>query len=153
MNMNKVGVGNDQFQFFLSEDYKRSVELGLTTHNIASYLIDSLREKILDYFQESIDSLEKEGVRLFSFTTVVNMFFLLSINSFVNLKKLQVTTPHDKFESLRQFARGEQTDLPGLKISVAKAIELLLLSTSRKHNKLTRTLTEALLLLLRDTSG
>ena len=45
-------------------------------------LIYSLQysKKILDFFQESIDSLEKEAVRLFSFTTVVSMSFLISIN-------------------------------------------------------------------------
>ncbi|MDW0316262.1 MAG: hypothetical protein QN716_12895, partial [Nitrososphaeraceae archaeon] len=110
-------------------------------------------KKILDFFQESIDSLEKEAVRLFSFTTVVSMSFLLSINSSDGLKKLQDTNTHDEFESLRQSARGEQTDLPELKVSVAKAIEQLLLIMSRKENKLTRTLTEARLLLLRDFSS
>jgi hypothetical protein len=110
-------------------------------------------KKILDFFQESIDSLEKEAIRLFSFTTVVSMSFLLSINSSDGLKKLQDTNTHDEFESLRQSARGEQTDLLELKVSVAKAIEQLLLIMSRKDNKLTRTLTEARLLLLRDISS
>ena len=80
-------------------------------------------KKILDFFQESIDSLEKEAVRFFSFSIVVSMSFLLSINSSDGLKKLQDTNTHDEFESLRQSARGEQTDLPELKVSVAKAIE------------------------------
>jgi len=113
-------------------------------------LIYSLQysKKILDYFQESIDSLEKEAVRLFSFTTVVSMSFLISINR----KKLQDTNSSDEFESLRQSARGEHTDLLRLKKSVTKAIELLLLSISLKDYKLTRALTEARLLLLRDTN-
>jgi septal ring factor EnvC (AmiA/AmiB activator) len=34
-------------------------------------------KKILDFFRESIDSLEKDAVRLFSFTTVDSMSFLL----------------------------------------------------------------------------
>jgi hypothetical protein len=42
MMMNRVGVGNDQLQSFLSDDYKRSVDLGLTPQNIASYLRDLL---------------------------------------------------------------------------------------------------------------
>jgi regulator of replication initiation timing len=113
-------------------------------------LIYSLQysKKILDYFQESIDSLEKEAVRLFSFTTVVSMSFLISINR----KKLQDTNSGDEFESLRQSARGELTDLLRLKKSVIKAIELLLLSISQKDYKLTRALTEARLMLLRDTN-
>jgi hypothetical protein len=37
-----VGVGNDQLQSFLSDVYKRSVDLGLTPQNIASYLRDLL---------------------------------------------------------------------------------------------------------------
>ena len=40
--MNKLGIGNDQFQSFLSDIYKRSVELGLTPQSIASYLRDLL---------------------------------------------------------------------------------------------------------------
>ena len=113
-------------------------------------LIYSLQysKKILDYFQESIDSLEKEAVRLFSFTTVVSMSFLISINR----KKLQDTNSDDEFESLRQSARGELTDLLRLKKSVTKALELLLLSISLKDYKLTRALTEARLMLLRDTN-
>ena len=113
-------------------------------------LIYSLQysKKILDFFQESIDLLEKEAVRLFSFTTVVSMSFLISINR----KKLQDMNSSDEFESLRQSARGEKTDLLRLKKSVTRAIELLLLSISRKDYKLTRALTEARLLLLRDTN-
>ena len=42
MMMNRVGVGNDQLQSFLSDVYKRSVDLGLTPQNIASYLRDLL---------------------------------------------------------------------------------------------------------------
>jgi hypothetical protein len=80
------------------------------------------------------------------------MSFLISISRSDGLKKLQDTNSSDEFVSLRQSARGEQTDLLRLKKSVAKAIELLLLSTSRKDYKLTRTLTEARLLLLRDTN-
>ena len=38
------------------------------------------------------------------------MAFLLSINSSDGLKQLQDTNTHDEFESLRQSARGEQTD-------------------------------------------
>jgi hypothetical protein len=113
-------------------------------------LIYSLQysKKILDFFQESIDLLEKEAVRLFTFTTVVSMSFLISINR----KKLQDMNSSDEFESLRQSARGEKTDLLRLKKSVTRAIELLLLSISRKDYKLTRALTEARLLLLRDTN-
>ena len=76
------------------------------------------------------------------------MSFLISINR----KKLQDTNSGDEFESLRQSARGELTDLLRLKISVTKAIELLLLSISLKDYKLTRALTEARLMLLRDTN-
>jgi hypothetical protein len=113
-------------------------------------LIYSLQysKKILDFFQESIDLLEKEAVRLFTFTTVVSMSFLISLNR----KKLQDMNSSDEFESLRQSARGEKTDLLRLKKSVTRAIELLLLSISRKDYKLTRALTEARLLLLRDTN-
>ena len=81
------------------------------------------------------------------------MSFLLSINSSDGLKKLQDTNAHDESESLRQSARVEQTCLPELKISVAKAIELLLLSMRRNDNKVTRTLTEEHLLFLRDISS
>jgi hypothetical protein len=49
------------------------------------------------------------------------MSFLLSINRSDGLKKLQDTNAHDESESLRQSARVEQTCLPELKISVAKA--------------------------------
>jgi hypothetical protein len=127
--------------------------LDLQSENYKLLFSLNYSKKILDFFQESIDSLEKEAVRFFSFTTVVSMSFLLSINSSDGLKKLQDTNTHDEFESLRQSARGEQTDLPELKVSVAKAIEQLLLIMSRKDNKLTRTLTEARLLLLRDISS
>jgi hypothetical protein len=41
MMLNRVGVGNDQLQSFLSDVYKRSVDLGLTPQN-ASYLRDLL---------------------------------------------------------------------------------------------------------------
>jgi hypothetical protein len=81
------------------------------------------------------------------------MSFLLSINRSDGLKKLQDTNAHDEYESLRQSARVEQTCLPELKISVAKAIELLLLSMRRNDNKVTRTLTEERLLFLRDLSS
>ena len=40
MMLNRVGVGNDQLQSFLSDVYKRSVDLGLTPQNIAFYLRD-----------------------------------------------------------------------------------------------------------------
>ncbi|MFZ0697167.1 MAG: hypothetical protein WAM88_08525, partial [Nitrososphaeraceae archaeon] len=66
-------------------------------------------------------------------------------------KKLQDTNSGDEFESLRQSARCELTDLLRLKKSVARAIELLLLSMSSKDT-LTRALTEARLLLLSDPS-
>ena len=116
-------------------------------------LIYSLQysKKILDFFQESIDLLEKEAVRLFSFTTVVSMSFLISINRGGGERNYKIWTLSDEFESLRQSARGEKTDLLRLKKSVTRAIELLLLSISRKDYKLTRALTEARLLLLRDT--
>ena len=42
MMMNRMGVGNDQLKSFLSDVYKRSVDLGLTPQNIASYLRDLL---------------------------------------------------------------------------------------------------------------
>ena len=42
MMMNRMGVGNDQLKSFLSDVYKRSVDLGLTPQNIASYLGDLL---------------------------------------------------------------------------------------------------------------
>ena len=80
------------------------------------------------------------------------MSFLLSISRFDDLKKLQATIPRDEFESLRQSASGERIDLPGLKISVSKAVELLLLSMSSTDNKLTRTFTDVRLLLLRDSN-
>jgi hypothetical protein len=123
-------------------------------HSNNHKLIYSLQysKKILDFFQESIDSLEKEAVRLFSFTIVVSMSFLFSINRSDGLKKLHDPNPRDEFETLRQSARGEKTDLLRLKKSVAKAIELLLLSISREGYRLTRALTEARLLLLRDTN-
>lgn len=130
----------------------QSEQLELQSNNHKTLYSLHYSRKILDYFQESIDSLEKEAVRLFSFTTVVSMSFFLSINHSGGLKKLQDTNPSDEFESLRQSARGEQIDLPGLKKSVAKAIELLLLGMSHKDNKVTRTLSEARLLLLRDTN-
>jgi hypothetical protein len=65
------------------------------------------------------------------------MPFLLSINRSDGLKKLQDTNAHDESESLRQSARGEQTYLPVLKKSVAKTIEMLLLSMRRNDNKVT----------------
>jgi hypothetical protein len=142
---------SDQLKKQVSSLQTQLLDLQSKNHKLLYSLQYS--KKILDFFQESIDSLEKEAIRLFSFTTVVSMSFLLSINSSDGLKKLQDTNTHDEFESLRQSARGEQTDLPELKVSVAKAIEQLLLIMSRKDNKLTRTLTEARLLLLRDISS
>ena len=142
---------SDQLKKQVSSLQTQLLDLQSKNHKLLYSLQYS--KKILDFFQESIDSLEKEAVRLFSFTTVVSMSFLLSINSSDGLKKLQDSNTHDEFESLRQSARGEQTDLPELKVSVAKAIEQLLLIMSRKDNKLTKTLTEARLLLLRDISS
>jgi hypothetical protein len=142
---------SDQLKKQVSSLQTQLLDLQSKNHKLLYSLQYS--KKILDFFQESIDSLEKEAIRLFSFTTVVSMSFLLSINSSDGLKKLQDTNTHDEFESLRQSARGEQTDLPELKVSVAKAIEQLLLIMSRKDNKLTRTLTEARLLPLRDISS
>jgi hypothetical protein len=142
---------SDQLKKQVSSLQTQLLDLQSKNHKLLYSLQYS--KKILDFFQESIDSLEKEAIRLFSFTTVVSMSFLLSINSSDGLKKLQDTNTHDEFESLRQSARGEQTDLLELKVSVAKAIEQLLLIMSRKDNKLTRTLTEARLLLLRDISS
>jgi hypothetical protein len=142
---------SDQLKKQVSSLQTQLLDLQSKNHKLLYSLQYS--KKILDFFQESIDSLEKEAVRLFSFTSVVSMSFLLSINSSDGLKKLQDTNTHDEFESLRQSARGEQTDLLELKVSVAKAIEHLLLIMSRKDNKLTRTLTEARLLLLRDFSS
>jgi hypothetical protein len=103
-------------------------------------------------FQESIDSLEKEAIRLFSFITVVSMSFLLSAQQSEGLTKLQDTYLHDEFEPLRQPARGQQTDLPELKETVAKAIALLLVGMGLTDNKVTRALIEARLLLLCDIS-
>jgi hypothetical protein len=80
------------------------------------------------------------------------MSFLFSINRSDGLKKLHDPNPPDEFESLIQSSKGEETDLLRLKKSVAKAIELLLLSMSREDYRLTRALTEARLLLLRDTN-
>jgi hypothetical protein len=141
---------SDQLKKQVSSLQTQLLDLQSKNHKLLYSLQYS--KKILDFFQESIDSLEKEAVRLFSFTTVVSMSFLLSINSSDGLKKLQDTNTHDEFESLRHSARGEQTDLLELKVSVAKAKQLLLIM-SRKDNKLTRTLTEARLLLLRDFSS
>ena len=81
------------------------------------------------------------------------MSFLLSISYFDGLKKLQETNPLDEFEPLRQSARGEQTDLPRLKIAVSKSIDLLLSGMSQTDNEVTRTLAEARLLLMSDSSG
>jgi hypothetical protein len=142
---------SDQLKKQVSSLQTQLLDLQSKNHKLLYSLQYS--KKILDFFQESIDSLEKEAIRLFSFTTVVSMSFLLSINSSDGLKKLQDTNTHDEFESLRQSARGEQTNLPELKVSVAKAIEQLLLFMSRKDNELTRTLTDARLLLLRDISS
>jgi hypothetical protein len=145
-----LGEQTDKLKKEVSSLQDEQIDLQSQNHKLIYSLQYS--KKILDFFQESIDSLEKEAVRLFSFTTVVSMSFLISISRSDGLKKLQDTNSSDEFVSLRQSARGEQTDLLRLKKSVAKAIELLLLSTSRKDYKLTRTLTEARLLLLRDTN-
>lgn len=127
-------------------------QLDLQSNNHKLQYLLQYSKKILDYFQESIDSLEKEAVRLFSFTAVVSMSFLFSINCSDGLKKLQETNIHDEFEPLRQSSIGEQTDLPGLKVTVAKAIDLLLVGMGQTDNEVTRMLTEARLLLLRDIS-
>ena len=42
MMMNRLGVGNNQLQSFLSDVYKRIVDLGLTPQNITSYIRDLL---------------------------------------------------------------------------------------------------------------
>ena len=73
MMLNRVGVGNDQLQSFLSDVYKRSVDLGLTPHNIASYLRDLLEfsntlvfsqiPAYLEQKKQEKDQLRKEGTR------------------------------------------------------------------------------------------
>ena len=141
-----LGEQADKLKKEVSSLQTEQIDLQSKNHKLIYSLQYS--KKILDFFQESIDLLEKEAVRLFSFTTVVSMSFLISINR----KKLQDMNSSDEFESLRQSARGEKTDLLRLKKSVTRAIELLLLSISRKDYKLTRALTEARLLLLRDTN-
>ena len=125
-----LGEQADKLKKEVSSLQTEQIDLQSKNHKLIYSLQYS--KKILDFFQESIDSLEKEAVRLFSFTTVVSMSFLISINRSDGLKKLQDPNPRDEFESLRQSARGEKTDLLSLKKSVAKAIELLLLSMSRK---------------------
>jgi predicted nucleic acid-binding Zn-ribbon protein len=145
-----LGEQADKLKKEVSSLQVEQIDLQSKNHKLIYSLQYS--KKILDFFQKSIDLLEKEAVRLFSFTTVVSMSFLISINRSDGLKKLQDPNPRDEFESLRHPARGEKTDLLRLKKSVAKAIELLLLSISRKDYKLTRALTEARLLLLRDTN-
>ena len=145
-----LGEQADKLKKEVSSLQTEQIDLQSNNHKLIYSLQYS--KKILDFFQESIDSLEKEAVRLFSFTTVVSMSFLISINRSDGLKKLQDPNSRDEFESLRQSARGEKTDLLRLKKSVTKAIELLLLSMSRKDYTLTRALTEARLMLLRDTS-
>ena len=74
MMMNRMGVGNDQLQSFLSDVYKRSVDLGLTPQNIASYLRDLLEfsntlvfSQIPAYLEQKKlekDQLEKEVQKL-----------------------------------------------------------------------------------------
>ena len=73
-----LGEQADKLKKEVSSLQTEQIDLQSNNHK----LIYSLRysKKILDYFQESIDSLEKEAVRLFSFTTVVSMSFLISIN-------------------------------------------------------------------------
>lgn len=70
MMMNRVGVGNDHLQSFLSEVYKRVVDLGLTPQNIAFYLRDLLEfsntlvfsqiPAYLEQKKQEKDRLEKE---------------------------------------------------------------------------------------------
>jgi hypothetical protein len=148
-----LGEQSDKLKKEVSSLQNEKIDLQSSNHKLMLSLQYS--KKILDFFQESIDSLEKEAVRLFSFSTVVNMSFLLSITYFDGFKKLQYTSPRDEFESLRQSARGEQTDLPRLKIAVAKAIELLLLSMGQtdKDNGVTKMLANARLLLMSDASS
>jgi hypothetical protein len=148
-----LGEQSDKLKKEVSSLQNEKIDLQSSNHKLMLSLQYS--KKILDFFQESIDSLEKEAVRLFSFSTVVNMSFLLSITYFDGFKKLQYTSPRDEFESLRQSARGEQTDLPRLKIAVAKAIELLLLSMGQtdKDNGVTKTLAKARLLLMSEASS
>jgi hypothetical protein len=145
-----LGEQADKLKKEVSSLQTEQIDLQSNNHKLIYSLEYS--KKILGFFQESIDSLEKEAVRLFSFITVVSMSFLISINRSDGLKKLQDPNPRDEFESLRQSARGEKTDLLSLKKSVARTIELLLLSMSRKDYTLTRALTEVRLLLLRETS-
>jgi hypothetical protein len=145
-----LGEQADKLKKEVSSLQTEQIDLQAKNHKLIYSLQYS--KKILDFFQESIDSLEKEAVRLFSFTTVVSMSFLISINHSDGLRKLQDPNPRDEFESLIQSSKGEKTDLLRLKKSVAKTIELLLLSMSREDYKLTRALTEARLLLLRDTN-
>jgi hypothetical protein len=90
---------SDQLKKQVSSLQTQLLDLQSKNHKLLYSLQYS--KKILDFFQESIDSLEKEAIRLFSFTTVVSMSFLLSINSSDGLKKLQDTNTHDEFESLR----------------------------------------------------
>jgi hypothetical protein len=127
-------------------------QLDLQSNNHKLQYLLQYSKKILDFFQESIDSLEKDAVRLFSFITVVSMSFQLSAQQSEGITKMQDTNLHDEFEPLRQTARGQQTDLPELKLTVAKAIALLLVGMGLTDNKVTRALIEARLLLLCDIS-
>ena len=83
MMMNRMGVGNDQLQSFLSDVYKRSVDLGLTPQNIASYLRDLLEfsntlvlsqiPAYLEQKKQEKDQLEKKIQDLYVETSMLQM--------------------------------------------------------------------------------
>jgi hypothetical protein len=75
-------------------------------------------EKILDYFQELIDSLEKRLLDS-SFTTGIS---ILPPSASTNLMAQEIARyEYSEFESLRQSAKDKQTDLLRLKITVTKS--------------------------------
>jgi hypothetical protein len=81
MLMNKLGLRDDQLQSFLSNVYKRSVDLGLTPQSIASYLRDLLEfsntmvfsqiPAYLDQKRQEKDHLEKKLGELYAETSIL----------------------------------------------------------------------------------
>ena len=132
--MNRVGVGNDQLQSFLSDVYKRSVDLGLTPHNIAFYLRDLLEfsntlvfsqiPAYLEQKKQEKDQLEKKVQELKEDTERLQ----LEKSDSENILKMAMTDYKTTTEQLEWYSGlREELDKYGIPVNdvshLAKVIE------------------------------
>jgi hypothetical protein len=115
MLMNKLGVRDDQLQSFLSDVYKRSVDLGLTPQSIASYLRDlfefsnnlvfSQIPAYLDQKKQEKDQLEKKLGELYAETSMLQME-KSEVEGLCNMAVEHHKTTSQQLNSIRIFARN-----------------------------------------------